>query len=196
MPGARNGVDAGATAIRNKAQKRIDALRAAAAAGEPVPPPTDDDSTISFNDGKPWDPKTNPLRVGWAPAFANDWLNAQIGRAKNNIARIKRDPNLIKDAVLGALPSTLFVLLPLFAVLLKVLYVFKRRLYMEHLIVALHSHAFLCLSLLLVFADDGDPRCVPRGQRTDALAGSAVVRVDAAVPAADAEARVRARAGR
>ena len=31
------------------------------------------------------------------------------------------------------------------------LYVFKRRLYMEHLIVALHSHAFLCLSLLLVF---------------------------------------------
>jgi len=152
VPGARNGVDAGATAIRNKAQKRIDALHAAAAAGEPVPPPTGDDNTISFNDGKPWDPKTNPLHVDWAPAFANDWLNAQVGRAKNNIARIKRDPNLIKDAVLGALPSTLFVLLPLFAVLLKVLYVFKRRLYMEHLIVALHSHAFLCGSLLLVFA--------------------------------------------
>jgi hypothetical protein len=32
-----------------------------------------------------------------------------------------------------------------------VLYVFKRRLYMEHLIVALPSHAFLCLSLLLLF---------------------------------------------
>ena len=152
VPGARNGVDAGATAIRNKAQERIDALRAAAAAGEPVPPPMDDDSTISFNDGKPWDPKTNPLHVGWAPAFANDWLNAQVGRAKNNIARVKRDPNLMKDAVLSALPSTLFVLLPLFAVLLKVLYVFRRRLYMEHLIVALHSHAFLCGSLLLVFA--------------------------------------------
>src|SRR5690606_34265371 len=30
------------------------------------------------------------------------------------------------------------------------LYLFKRRLYMEHLIVALHSHAFLCLALLLV----------------------------------------------
>jgi hypothetical protein len=28
--------------------------------------------------------------------------------------------------------------------------VFKRRLYMEHLIVGLHSHAFLCLALLLV----------------------------------------------
>jgi hypothetical protein len=152
VPGARNGVDASATAIRNKAQERIDALRAAAAAGEAVPPPMDDDSTISFNDGKPWDPKTNPLHVDWAPAFVNTWLNAQVGRAKNNIVRIKHDPNLIKDAVLGALPSTLFVLLPLFAARLKVLYVFKRRLYMEHLIVALHSHAFLCGSLLLVFA--------------------------------------------
>ena len=152
VPGARKGVDAGATAIRDKAQKRIDALRAAAAAGEPVPPPTGGENTISFNGGKPWDPKTNPLHVDWAPDFANAWLNAQVGRARNNIVRMKSDPNLIKDAVLGALPSTLFVLLPLFAVLLKVLYVFKRRLYMEHLIVALHSHAFLCGSLLLVFA--------------------------------------------
>src|SRR5690606_3908423 len=29
-------------------------------------------------------------------------------------------------------------------------YAFKRRLYMEHLIIALHSHAFLCLGLLLL----------------------------------------------
>jgi hypothetical protein len=43
------------------------------------------------------------------------------------------------------------VLLPIFALMLKIAYLFKRRLYMEHLIVALHSHAFLCLSLLLVF---------------------------------------------
>jgi hypothetical protein len=37
-----------------------------------------------------------------------------------------------------------------FALLLKMLYVFKRRLYMEHVIVALHSHAFLCLNVLLM----------------------------------------------
>jgi hypothetical protein len=56
--------------------------------------------------------------------------------------------------MLGAVPSTLFVLLPIFALMLKLLYLFKRRLYMEHLIVALHSHAFLCLALLLVFSLD------------------------------------------
>ena len=43
------------------------------------------------------------------------------------------------------------VLLPVFALMLKIVYAFKRRLYMEHLIVALHSHAFLCLTLLLLF---------------------------------------------
>jgi hypothetical protein len=47
------------------------------------------------------------------------------------------------------LPPTMFVLMPVFAGLLKLFYVFRRRLYMEHLIVALHSHAFLFLWLLL-----------------------------------------------
>ncbi len=51
---------------------------------------------------------------------------------------------------LSVLPQTLFVLMPLFAVLLKITYIFKWRLYMEHLIVALHSHAFVFQSLLLI----------------------------------------------
>jgi len=44
----------------------------------------------------------------------------------------------------------LFLLLPLFALLLKIFYIFKKRLYMEHLIVAMHSHAFLMLSMLVL----------------------------------------------
>lgn len=46
------------------------------------------------------------------------------------------------------LPQAMLVLLPIFALLLKFTYLFKRRLYIEHLIVALHSHAFLFLVLL------------------------------------------------
>jgi hypothetical protein len=60
-------------------------------------------------------------------------------------------------------PSTLFVLLPVFALMLKILYLFKRRLYMEHLIVALHSHAFLCLALLLAFLAMALRDAVPQG---------------------------------
>lgn len=54
------------------------------------------------------------------------------------------------SGVFSTLPPTMFVLMPVFALLLKLFYVFRRRLYMEHLIVALHSHAFLFLSLLLI----------------------------------------------
>ena len=135
--------------VRTDAANRIRDLQDAAAKGLPPPPPTP--ATFSFDDGGNWDPKTNPLRIGWLPGFANDWVNAQIGRARNNISRMGTDSSRYKDALLGAVPSTLFLLLPLFALMLKIAYVFKRRLYMEHLIVALHSHAFLCLDLLLIF---------------------------------------------
>lgn len=42
----------------------------------------------------------------------------------------------------------MFVLMPMFALLLKLVDLFHRRLYMEHLIVALHRCAFLFPSLL------------------------------------------------
>jgi hypothetical protein len=136
------------SALRRQAQARIDVLQAAAARNEP--PPVSRPS-ITLSGDKPWDPKTNPLEFDVLPAFANAWINLQIGRAEGNVMRMQQDPSLFKDAILGAIPSTLFVLLPVFALMLEILYVFKRRLYMEHLIVALHSHAFLCLALLLVF---------------------------------------------
>lgn len=119
-----------------------------------------DAPTVSFN-GTDWDPKTNPIEFGWLPAFANDWVNGQIGKGVENAAELQSDPERFKNAVLGALPSTLFVLLPIFALMLKLLYFFKRRLYMEHLIVALHSHAFLCLALLLLLGASALGNAVP-----------------------------------
>ena len=147
VPGVDGALIAAEVAINRDAASRIAQLRKAQ--GKDASPATaaEDEDTISFN-GKPWDAQKNPLTVSWLPDFANRWINAQVGRAKDNMARLERDPNVFKDAVLAALPSTLFLLLPVFAGLLKLAYVFKRRLYMEHLIVALHSHAFLCLALL------------------------------------------------
>jgi len=151
VPGARAGIDAGDAAIRKKAQARIDALQGAARRGEPPPPPVVDKPSISFGDKGEWDAKTNPLKISWLPEAANRKLNQQVGHFRDNVRRGEQDPNLIKDAVLSTVPTTLFVMLPLFALMLKFAYAFKRRLYMEHLIVALHSHAFLCLALLGMF---------------------------------------------
>ena len=152
VPGARAGVDAGAAAVRNRAAKRIAELQRASARGEPAQPAkSDDEVDLTLFSDEPWDAKTNPIDIQWLPDFANAWLNEQAQHTKDNIKRYQQDPNLFKDAVLSAVPSTLFLLLPVFALMLKLAYAFKHRLYMEHLIVALHSHAFLCLALLLQF---------------------------------------------
>ncbi len=153
VPGVGVGLEIAEQGVINEAERRIAAIRKSEETGEPLPIAQDDDGTISFN-GTPWDAKTNPVRIGWLPDAVNDKLNASAGRAQKNVQRIKEDPNLWKDAFLATVPTTLFVLLPLFALLLKVAYVFKRRLYMEHLIVALHSHSFLCAGLLLAMLLD------------------------------------------
>ncbi|MDE1960777.1 MAG: DUF3667 domain-containing protein [Xanthomonadaceae bacterium] len=144
------GMEKGAAKIRKEADQRLAYLQKVAdakAKGVPSPPDPSIDA-MSFND-KPWDAKTNPVRVSWLPDFANARLNAAIAHAKNNIPRIRKDPTLLIAGALGVLPQVLFVLMPLFALLLKIFYIFKRRLYMEHLIVALHSHAFVFVSMLL-----------------------------------------------
>ena len=146
--GAQAALDTSEVAIRAQADERIAAFRTSQATGGPPPVPRP--HRLSFGPQE-WDPVSNPVVVDWLPAFANDWLNRQIGRAERNAQRLREDPDLLKDSLLGAVPSTLFVLLPLFALMLKLAYLFRRRLYMEHLIVALHSHAFACLGLLLVF---------------------------------------------
>ena len=149
--GVEIGMDVASEAVRKEAQRRIDEIDKAVAAGEPVPvsASADANDTLSFN-GEPWHPVDNPLVIDWLGPTGNAWVNAQVGRAEGNIERIKKDPNLLQSAFLSMVPTTLFILLPLFAVLLKIMYVFKKRLYMEHLIVALHSHSFLCGSLLVV----------------------------------------------
>lgn len=177
--GAEGGLSGAEGAISGTAEKRIKQLREAAEKGEPVPPPMEE--TISFN-SEPWDPETNPVRIPGLPAFANDWVNTKIGRAKGNIKRLQTDPSAYKDAFLGAIPTALFVLVPIFALLLKVSYLFKRRLYMEHLVVALHSHAFISLELLLIFAMLGVQHLAADGSFLDNAAGWAMGLLIAWIP--------------
>lgn len=146
---ARAGIEGARAGVQAEARRRIEQIGRGEAAASPPDRPQ-----IRFGGGLPWDRETNPVRLQWLPDAANDWINRQIARGEKNIARAQEEPNLLKDAFLGALPSTLFVLLPLFALLLKFAYLFKRRLYMEHLIVALHSHAFLSMGLLLILVLD------------------------------------------
>ncbi len=143
-----SGIEAGEQAVRDEAAKRIKRLQEAQAKGEPPPTPEPDGINFDVN-GLRWDAQKNPIDT-WMPGFVDRWFNAQLARGNKNIQRLKQDPTAFKDAVLSAVPTTLFVLVPIFALMLMLAYLFKRRLYMEHVVVALHSHAFLCLDLLLI----------------------------------------------
>ncbi len=108
-----------------------------------------DTPNINLN-GRPWDAEHNPVVIDALPETANTWLNAQIGHIPHNWKRIREDPDLLRNAFYSALPTALFVLVPVFAALLKLVFVMRRRLYMEHLVVALHGHAFICAMLLVL----------------------------------------------
>lgn len=149
---AHEALDKARTAVERSAQKRREYLMAveqAKAAGAPAPPDPTEGVEINF-DGEIWDSQQHPIHLSWLPDQANAYLNTLMGHIQENLKRAKHDPRVLIGSIFNVLPQTLFVLMPLFAVLLKIFYVFKRRLYMEHLIVALHSHSFILLSLLFL----------------------------------------------
>jgi hypothetical protein len=103
---------------------------------------------MRFND-KPWDPVTNPLGQPGSRPRSTPSLNRRMQHAVEVLKASKSQKPLV-DAMFNVLPQTLLVMMPLFALMLKLAYLFKRRLYMEHLIVALHSHSFIALEVILI----------------------------------------------
>ncbi|GGY28762.1 hypothetical protein GCM10008098_22480 [Rhodanobacter panaciterrae] len=155
--------------LRQKASQRLVELGAApiSAASIAAPlsaAPVQPHDRVKIGDATPNKPSipvvdetSKPVQISWLPDVVNGRLNTFREHIFNNWHTYKHgDPAASADAkqrmisgVFSVLPATMFVLMPLFALMLKLFYVFRRRLYMEHLIVALHSHAFLFLWLLL-----------------------------------------------
>ncbi len=66
------------------------------------------------------------------------------------LLKAQHSPQGFARALLDDIPKMMFLLLPLFAVSLKLLYLRTKRLYVEHLIFLLHVHAFAFLALTLL----------------------------------------------
>jgi len=108
-----------------------------------------DKGDIQFNE-EPWDRETNPIDIKWLPTWVNDWINDEVEQSPDKAKRINENPNLIVEQVFDVLPAMMFILLPAVALIFKFWYLFARRFYVEHLIFALHNHAFLFVSLMLM----------------------------------------------
>jgi hypothetical protein len=139
------------------AESQGPATKAAQPAGErkrlselEVTPDNPNPGRVSIFGTKPWHPVDNPVRVGWLGEAGNAWLNRKVAALIVNSIEANKHPAKFVAAMFTVAPQALLMILPVFALLLKIFYLFKRRLYMEHLIVALHSHSFLCLAILLL----------------------------------------------
>ena len=83
------------------------------------------------------------------------WMKKRGDRFTRNSEAMRENPDEFIRLFLGAVPGALFLLVPLFALFLKVMYLGSGRGYLEHLVVALYSHAFLLASLLVLFVLSG-----------------------------------------
>ncbi|MBS0226791.1 MAG: DUF3667 domain-containing protein [Proteobacteria bacterium] len=154
-PGFVAGVlDAARQAVQAQADQRIHELENAKAKGQPVPPPSPAfvvDTSDNHNDGSDWNVTTRKIHVAWLPEFANDALNNAVQRGAKNAKRFSKDRSELFQAFIGSIPTALFFMVPFFALLLRVFYLFTPWTYLEHLVVALYSHAFLLLGSLVSF---------------------------------------------
>jgi len=111
------------------------------------------EDTITIN-GKPWDRVTNPFIIPFAPDFINDWVNNEIEESPQKGREIEANPNIIVDKIMDVFPIAVFIMLPLVALLLKFWYLFSGHYYIEHLIHALHNHAFLFVVFIMAILAD------------------------------------------
>lgn len=115
--------------------------------------PSMPDNAISIELG-PEDAPREPIRLAWLSDGLNAQLDQAVKRLNENVRRVNRDPQAFIEQMLSVAPQALILMLPLFALMLKLFYLFKHRLYMEHLLVALHSHSFIALALLAIILLD------------------------------------------
>lgn len=94
-----------------------------------------------------------PMRIdlpSWLPATLRPQLETALRRIGSNLQRVGSDSQAFVAAMFSVAPQVLICTLPIFALLLKLAYLFKRKLYLHHLLVALHSHSFIALALILI----------------------------------------------
>lgn len=79
---------------------------------------------------------------------APQWIKDLELRINANAARVGESPNDYLNSLREHLPQMMFLMLPLFALILRALYLFSPFHYLQHLVFALHYHSFVFLLYL------------------------------------------------
>lgn len=86
----------------------------------------------------------DPAAARKNPAGENSppWLKDLDRRLQDNARRLQDNPAALIQPLLEYLPQMMFLLLPFFALLLQVCYLFSPYHYLQHLVFSLHFHSF------------------------------------------------------
>jgi hypothetical protein len=109
-------------------------------------------------DGFRFGVSTDPTLENWAEKtqvnLGNETLNRAVKARLLELGELPPDQafrRLIRGAI-ESTPKVMFLILPIYALLLKLLYARRKRLYVEHFIFALHLHAFAFLLFFISLA--------------------------------------------
>ncbi|WOJ97794.1 DUF3667 domain-containing protein [Congregibacter brevis] len=78
-----------------------------------------------------------------------EWVTELEKRIETNASQVSDDPGDYIGQLFEYLPQVMFIMLPLFALLLKLVYLTSPFHYLQHLVFALHYHTFVYLLYLL-----------------------------------------------
>lgn len=159
-PGVSPTLIAARARIQGQAAARIAQLRKNGPVAVDARPPTADPATPDAAAGTQQEADRAPdcdklvaesQQAAWLPGFAANWVKQRVRKGCENLSHVDTEGGRLFQAFMGAIPTALFVLMPFFALLLKLVYLGSGRGYLEHLVVALYSHCFLLLMLLALF---------------------------------------------
>ncbi|MCH8492047.1 MAG: DUF3667 domain-containing protein [Idiomarina sp.] len=68
----------------------------------------------------------------------------------NKFRFLMEHPKILINRFFSVAPQMMLIMLPIFAFVLKLMYLFSKRYYIEHVVLALHTHAFLLISLMFM----------------------------------------------
>lgn len=94
--------------------------------------------------------ESTPAIIGNEPVDTTDFDHRFTRMVEEGIQRGSRNPELFVETLIERFAQGMFLLMPLFALLLKLLYIRSGRYYMHHLIFSIHFHAFVFLMILLI----------------------------------------------
>ncbi len=95
------------------------------------------------------------IHVNLAVPFTSEKKNKELNTAmeeklKSSLAIAKERPELLIDKLIDSSPPVVLLLLPLFALVLKIFYIGSNRYYAQHLVLALHNHSFLFAAMFVI----------------------------------------------